>query len=416
MDVVDAFGGVVDSYSAVSGDDTVVTAAVEGSVVTFTGVAAGSATVSVTATNAGGSVSQDVAVTVVLPAAPTVGVQFGDYIVTVGETAEFDLSLAFEGVVESYDASLVAELETQSAADLLTVVVNGSEATLDALGAGTVIVRVTATNAGGSASQTFSVSVVAGSDLRVNLGGPTYCLASEGRTVGRTRTGVGEAQITYSVAGGTAPYTVTSPSAFGVAKTAASGVISVNCARDGIDLRDVSAIEDVVQSGPKSIQIDVTDANGATVSEHIVVEVAEIISSLSSPTDLLRGGLTYGLGTTAQDPTQWVSITLPPGLDLRLVESLGEGVVVLEHPSTGSRISFRVSTGQEVARILQSAAGSSSQSGSNSQSPTNRSPADAGSNKSSTLVRHVDDISSLYDRIRTAIHTVHGWVTSIDPG
>ena len=231
VDVVDAFGGVVDSYSAVSGDDTVVTAAVEGSVVTFTGVAAGSATVSVTATNAGGSVSQDVAVTVVLPAAPTVGTAVGAQSVTVGEPVSVDVVDAFGGVVDSYSA--VSGDDT-----VVTAAVEGSVVTFTGVAAGSATVSVTATNAGGSVSQDVAVTVVlpaaptvgtAVGAQSVTVGEPvsvdvvdafggvvdSYSAVSGDDTVVTAAVGSGSLVVLVGVAAGSATVTVTATNAGG---------------------------------------------------------------------------------------------------------------------------------------------------------------------------------------------------------
>ena len=64
VDVSGAFTGTVDSYTADSSDDTKATVAVSGSMVTVTGVAEGTATITVTATNTVGSATQTFDVTV----------------------------------------------------------------------------------------------------------------------------------------------------------------------------------------------------------------------------------------------------------------------------------------------------------------------------------------------------------------
>ena len=72
VDISVGFTGTVETYAATSGDATVATVSVSGSVVSITGVSAGYAYafVTVTATNAGGSRSQWFEVTVTPPPAP----------------------------------------------------------------------------------------------------------------------------------------------------------------------------------------------------------------------------------------------------------------------------------------------------------------------------------------------------------
>ena len=114
VDVASSFSGTVDSYSAVSSDETKATVAVSSSTVTVTGVAAGTATVTVTASNASGSATQSFDVTVAAPAntPPTAGIAStqattataGDTVQLMGEgsdaeTDDADLTFAWTQTV-----------------------------------------------------------------------------------------------------------------------------------------------------------------------------------------------------------------------------------------------------------------------------------------------------------------------------
>ena len=119
---------------------------------TLTAVATGSATVTVTATNAGGSAEQSFAVTVV-PPAPTAGGSIAPATVTEGAIHMVTASDYFEGEGATYTAE-------SSDALVVTVAVSGVTVTVTAVAAGEATVTVTATNSGGSAEQSFEVTVV----------------------------------------------------------------------------------------------------------------------------------------------------------------------------------------------------------------------------------------------------------------
>ena len=167
LDLSEAFSdpdGDTLSYDAASDAPDVATASVSGSELTVTGVAPGTATVTVTATDPEGlSASQTFSVTVSdgtddTNQAPTVGTAIGDQTLQVGVEAIVDLSGAFsdpEGDTLSYDAA-------SDAPAVATASVSGSELTLTGVAPGPATVTVTATDPGGlSATQTFGVTVEA---------------------------------------------------------------------------------------------------------------------------------------------------------------------------------------------------------------------------------------------------------------
>ena len=140
----DYFAGERVTYDAESSDTEVATVAVDGAVVTVTAVAAGSATITVRATNEGGKAEQSFVVTIQLPAvALTLG----------GAAREIELVDYFGDEVTGYEV-------TVSPSGIVHVSRSGSQLTLTAVAAGEATVTVTATNAGGSAEQSFAVTVV----------------------------------------------------------------------------------------------------------------------------------------------------------------------------------------------------------------------------------------------------------------
>ena len=148
----DYFAGEGVTYAAESSDIGVATVEVDGAVVTVTGVVAGSATVTVTATNSGGSAEQAFAVTVLPPAPATVG-NIEAVTLSEGDTHEVTASDYFAGEGVAYAAE-------SSDAAVVEVAVDGAVVTVTAVAVGSAAVTVTATNAGGSAEQAFAVMVL----------------------------------------------------------------------------------------------------------------------------------------------------------------------------------------------------------------------------------------------------------------
>ena len=148
------------AYSAASGDEAVATVAVEGSVVTISPVAEGSATVTVTATDPDGlSAEQTIAVSVQSPAnqAPVaVGTIDARTLTVGGDPAAVDVAENFsdpDGDELAYSAASGDEA-------VATVAVEGSMVTISPLAVGSATVTVTATDPDGlSAEQTIAVSV-----------------------------------------------------------------------------------------------------------------------------------------------------------------------------------------------------------------------------------------------------------------
>ena len=143
------------SHAARTSDPEVATASISGSTVTVTRVAAGEATITVTATDPGGlSATQSFEVTVPNRAPEAVG-GLG-LVMLPGHTESVDMSSYFsdpDGDMLSY------EVET-SDADVATASVSGSTVTVTGVAAGEATITVTATDPDGlSATQSFEVTV-----------------------------------------------------------------------------------------------------------------------------------------------------------------------------------------------------------------------------------------------------------------
>ena len=152
IELADYFGDEVTGYEVTVSPSGIVHVSRSGSQLTLTAVAAGRATITVTATNAGGSAEQSFAVTVLPPAPATVG-SVATVTLTEGATHMVTASDYFSGEGVTYAAE-------SSDMEVATVAVEGATVTVTAAAAGSATVKVTATNAGGSAEQAFAVTVV----------------------------------------------------------------------------------------------------------------------------------------------------------------------------------------------------------------------------------------------------------------
>lgn len=146
------------SFSAASSDDAVATASVSGSSVTINGVAAGSATVTVTASDPGGlSATQSISVTVeAVNQAPVGEGIIDDQGMVVGDEVTVDVTANFSDP----DGDELVYTATSSDTAVATVATDGAMVTITALAAGEATVTVTATDPGElSATQEFGVTV-----------------------------------------------------------------------------------------------------------------------------------------------------------------------------------------------------------------------------------------------------------------
>ena len=163
VDVADNFSdpdGDELAYSAASSDEAVATVAAEGSMVTITPVAEGSATVTVTATDPGGlSAEQTIAVSVQGPAnqAPVaVGTIDAQTLTVGGDPAAVDVADNFSDP----DGDELAYSAASSDEAVATVAAEGSMVTITPVAEGSATVTVTAADPDGlSAEQTIAVSV-----------------------------------------------------------------------------------------------------------------------------------------------------------------------------------------------------------------------------------------------------------------
>lgn len=146
------------TYAAATSDDGVATATVSGSVVTTTGVAAGAATITITARDPGGlTATQTMAVTVEAPnSAPEVTGMLDDQSLNVGDSLTHDVAEFFTDA----DGDTLTFAAAVSDTAVATASVSGSTLTVMAVAEGSATVTVSATDPGDlSAEFDFAVTV-----------------------------------------------------------------------------------------------------------------------------------------------------------------------------------------------------------------------------------------------------------------
>ena len=153
VEVERAFTGDYLDFTAVSSNPGAASVTVSGSVVSVTPVTAGTTTVTVTATNSAGSATQTFDVTVSNPGAPGTRGSLADLELVLGQPPHpVQVARAFTGDYLDFTAA-------SSTPGVASVVVAGSVVTVTPVSVGMTTVTVTATNSGGTATQTFDVTV-----------------------------------------------------------------------------------------------------------------------------------------------------------------------------------------------------------------------------------------------------------------
>ncbi len=152
LDVVGGFTGEALTYTAMSSDESAATVSIMGSTATVTAMARGMTTITVTATNTGGSAMQSFNVNVrdVPPMAigeiDPVEMRIGD------DAVMIDVADAFSGSALEFSAASSDE-------NIATVSLSGTTVSIEGHVAGMAMVTVTATNSEGSAEQAIMVHV-----------------------------------------------------------------------------------------------------------------------------------------------------------------------------------------------------------------------------------------------------------------
>ena len=160
------------SYGAATSDAAVATASVSGSTVMLVAVAAGTATIAVTARDPGGLEATQTSLVTVESAnrAPVASGTIPPRTLTTGETATVNATPYFNDP----DGDALAYAASSSDPGVASVSVSGSEVTVTAVAQGSATVRIAATDPGGlSAEQSFTVTVQSGGGTRTYQTGET---------------------------------------------------------------------------------------------------------------------------------------------------------------------------------------------------------------------------------------------------
>ena len=314
VSLVGTFSGEKLTYTTESSNEAVATAKVDGVHLTVTGVGAGTAIITVTATDPQKrSVKDDFTVTVPQPTAPDPDpVEIPD-IPSLEEDATIPLSDTFSGENLTYGASSrnvrVATVTVDNTADTLTVT---------AVGPGTATITVTATAQGSATqTQTFTVTV-------------PQPVSEEAAPIVKTG-----ATSTVSVAVG-ATSTVTLSTVFDGANltyTVSSSATAVATASESGGTLTITG----VSTGPATITIVATNDAG-TATHRIAVTVTAPVTTPETPTTTTSSckSLTIELHETAKCTLSSSARILIPSSD----ES-EEGVTVVRVPGKDTEWSIR---------------------------------------------------------------------------
>ena len=343
----DADGDIL-TYTAVSSDPGVATAAVSGATVQVTAVAAGNATVTVTASDPGGlSADQTFAVTVPNRTPVAVG-RIPDAEIFVGEAVEIALASYFDDP----DGDALTYAAASSSPGVATAAV--TDATLRVAGAtqGVATVTVTASDAGGlSATQTFSVTV------------PNRAPEAVG-SIDDAETFVGES------------FTVALPGYFSdpdgddltyAANLSNSSVATVSVSGDTLRVAGVS-------QGTVVVTVTASDASGLSASQTLLVTVPnrapEAVGSIDDAETFVGESFTVALPGYFSDPD---------GDDLTYAANLSNSSVATVSVSGDTLRVAGVSQGTVVVTVTASDAGGLSASQTLLVTVPNRAPEAVGS-------------------------------------
>jgi len=252
------------AYTAASSDAAAVTVSAAGGVVSVGGLAAGTAVVTVTATDPGGLSAQQSFEVAVPNRAPVALDTVPAQSVFVGDTAQLDMAAYFDDP----DGDALAYTAASSDAAAVTVSAAGGVVSVGGLVVGTAVVTVTATDPGGlSAQQAFQASV------------PNRAPVATGSIPGQTaRAG---ASVTLDLAGH-----FSDPDGDALSYEVASSAPEVaTIAVSGAELTVAG-----VSAGTATITVTASDPGGLSAQQAFQASVKRLVIAAVDPTVLIEGG------------------------------------------------------------------------------------------------------------------------------
>ena len=369
IDLGPHFSGSALDFTATT-PDSAASLTLSGQVLTVLGVEAGQAIVTVTATNSEGEAGDEFTVTV-KDVPPEVVSPLPDMVLFVGETDTVDVAGAFTGTALTYSVSV--------ADPFASVSLDGSSLTVEGLAAGVTGVTVTATNASGKVTDTFTVTVrdVAPSvgelaDLTLYVGDSetvdldaafagsalTFTATPTDSVIASVSIDAASATVT-GIAVGVTPVTVTAENSEGSA-TAAFRVTVVDRPPEA-----VGQIPDMVIPLGERRTVDLPSYFGGTSLSYSATSASEPVGVSIEDDTLVLDANALGMSrirvtasNTAGTATQSFNVTVvgPPGLadgipDMTLCVG-GESMHVdLTHHFTGSGLVFSVTSSNTEATV-----------------------------------------------------------------
>ncbi|WP_419163332.1 Ig-like domain-containing protein [Candidatus Palauibacter sp.] len=289
-------------YAATTSNAAVVSAGVSGSTLTLTGVADGTATVTVAATDPGGlSATQSVDVTVQTPNRPPApSGSIPAQSLSPGRTARLDVARYFSDP----DGDALRYAAATSSAGVVSAGVSGSTLTLTGVADGTATVTVTATDPDGlSATQSVGVTVQSN-----RAPAPSGSIPAQNLDAGRAAT-VDVAQYFSDPDGDVLRYAAT---------TSSAGIVSVGVSGSTLTLTGVA-------DGTATVTVTATDPDGLSATQSVSVTV-QTPNRAPAPSGSIPAQSVDAGGTARLDVAQYFSD--PDGDTLRYAATTSNAGVV----------------------------------------------------------------------------------------
>ncbi|MBO6575505.1 MAG: T9SS type A sorting domain-containing protein [Rhodothermales bacterium] len=267
VDLTTVFFGGSESYTyAVTNNNSgVVTGAAAGDILTVTGVAAGSGTITVVATDDFGTTATATVTATVNAALSSSALTNLDPVSVGAADATVDGSTAIAGGTTPYTYTVASD---DTAVATATVDAATGVITVTFVGQGTATITLTATDAEGDAvTSTFTVTV----NPAASAGGTlTDQVVTNGNTV--------DQDVSGEFAGGTGGFTYTAASSDDAIATAAASGSTVTTT--GVQPYVLTAGSVTADAGPATITVTATDALGSAVSSTYDVTVNPVLGNV----------------------------------------------------------------------------------------------------------------------------------------